>query len=258
MELFFRHYGAGQPLIILHGLLGMSDNWVTIAKRLAEKYSVYIPDLRNHGQSPHSIDFSYELMVDDLLEFIENNHIQDPVIAGHSMGGKVAMLFAVNHPDLLKALIVVDISPVAYDNHDFNFGIVSAMMSVDLIAVNSREEVSEVLQRSIPNEVTRLFVMKNLHRKAAHQFEWRINLNAISENLPKMVGSIESDKIYSKPTLFIRGSESDYIDETQFPVIKKMFPDSEITTIEGSGHWVHADKPEETFAVIYSFLQRNS
>ncbi len=256
MKLFFRHYGSGQPLIIMHGLLGMSDNWVTLAKRLSENYSVFLPDLRNHGQSPHSMEFNYKVMADDLGEFIVDNNLKDPVIAGHSMGGKVAMLFALNNPEVVKALIIVDMSPVAYDNHDYNFGIVSAMMSVNMNAVNSREEVSKALERNIPQEVTRLFVMKNLHRKAAHQFEWRINLSAISNNLPDLVASIESNKKYSKPALFVRGTNSEYIEESHYPLIRKMFPNSEIIPIEGAGHWVHAEKPDETLEAFDSFLKR--
>ncbi|HLN52448.1 MAG TPA: alpha/beta fold hydrolase [Lentimicrobium sp.] len=256
MKLFFRNFGSGRPLIILHGLLGMSDNWVTLGKKLAENYTVYLPDLRNHGQSTHSMEFSYEAMANDLLEFIRDHQIENPVLAGHSMGGKVAMLFALNHPELIIGLIVVDISPVAYDNHDYHFDIVSAMMSVNMNAVHTREEVSEVLERSIPDEVTRLFIMKNLHRKAAHQFEWRINLNAISENLSKMVGSTASDKIFNKPAIFIRGSESDYILEDHIPLIKKMFPRAEVITIKGAGHWIHAEKPQETLEAFSSFLHQ--
>jgi esterase len=254
MKLFFRKFGTGQPLIILHGLLGMSDNWVTLGKKLSGDYTIYLPDLRNHGQSPHSMEFSYKAMADDLLEFIEDHQIENPVIAGHSMGGKVAMLFTLNHPDKVKGLIVVDISPVAYENHDYHYDIVSAMMSINMNAVHSREEVSEMLKLNIPDEATRLFIMKNLHRKAAHQFEWRINLNAISENLPRMVAGIDTSKVFNKPSLFIRGSASDYILDSHITLIKKIFTVAEIITVEGSGHWVHADKPEETLTAFCNFM----
>ncbi len=255
MKLFFRNFGSGQPVIIMHGLLGMSDNWVTIGRKLAEEFSVFLPDLRNHGQSPHSLEINYEVMADDLNEFIEDNNIKNPVIVGHSMGGKVAMLYALNHPDMVKGLVVVDISPSENTSNDYNFGIVSAMMSVNLNAVHSREEVSEALQYSIPDEATRLFVMKNLHRKAAHVFEWRINLSAISNNLQLLVESIESEKVFTKPVLFIRGTKSEYIKQTDIPAIKRMFPNSEITSIE-AGHWVHAEKPSDTFNALEGFIKK--
>lgn len=254
MKLFYRHFGEGKPLIILHGLFGLSDNWVTHAKRLAEQFSVYLPDLRNHGQSPHSPTFNYASMADDLHEFIEEHQLKSPVIIGHSMGGKVAMWFALEYPELLEKLIVVDISPVKYPDRDAHFDIISAMMSVDFNAVHSREEVSILLNQSIPHPGTRLFILKNLYRKTKNTFDWRLNLDAISSNMDMIFAGVEVNNVFIKPVLFIKGGKSDYIKNEHLPLIKKLFPAAIITTIPEAGHWVHVDAPDEICRLFSQFL----
>jgi len=254
MKLFFRHFGEGPPLIILHGIFGISDNWVTIGKRLAEKYSVYIPDLRNHGQSPHSPTFNYPAMADDLLEFIEDHKIEKPVIIGHSMGGKVAMTFTLEHQEMVEKLIVVDISPRRYPGRNVHFDMIGAMMEVNFEHIHTREEVEKFLIGRIPDQRIRLFVMKNLYRKTRHTLDWRLNLQAISSNMDYVFEGIDSNEVYKGAVLFVRGGKSDYITGTDTDLIRKFFPSAIIQTIEGASHWVHADAPEELCRLFSGFL----
>lgn len=254
MKLFFRHYGQGQPVIILHGIFGVSDNWVTIGKKLAEKFSVYIPDQRNHGQSPHSVTFNYYALADDLLEFIREHKLEKPIIIGHSMGGKVAMTFALEHPDIVEKLVVVDISPRKYPGRNIHFDMINAMMAVDFDTVETREDVENQLLESIPNKRIRLFVMKSLYRKTRHTFDWRLNLEAISANMDFVFDGVESTDSYQKPTLFIRAGVSDYIQDSDTPLIKELFPNAKIQIIDDASHWVHADNPEELCRLFSLFL----
>lgn len=256
MKLFYRHFGSGQPVIILHGIFGLSDNWVTQAKRLAESYSVYLPDLRNHGQSPHSPTFNYHAMADDLHEFIEFHKLPDPVIIGHSMGGKVTMQFALEHPAIASKLIIVDISPVKYPDRDAHFDIITAMMSINFEAIHSREEVDEILRHSIPDSGTRLFIMKNLYRKTRHTFDWRLNIQAIANNMDYMFGGIEVPGSYEKDVLFIKGGLSDYLKEEHKPIILSRFPKATFAEIPHAGHWVHADAPDVIHELIVGFLAK--
>ena len=254
MKLFFRHYGEGQPVIILHGIFGVSDNWVSIGKKLAEKFSVYIPDQRNHGRSPHSVTFNYFALADDLLSFIREHKLEKPIIIGHSMGGKVAMTFALEHPEMVEKLVVVDISPRKYPGRNVHFDMINAMMAVDFDQVETREEVEKQLVESIPDKRIRLFIMKNLHRKTRHFFDWRINLEALSANMDYVFDGVESSDTYLGPTLFIRGGRSDYIQDSDTPLIKGLFPNAHIQTIEGASHWVHAEAPEELCRLFSLFL----
>lgn len=244
MKLFYRQFGEGQPLIILHGIFGISDNWVTLGKRLADKFSVYIPDMRNHGQSPHNPTFNYMAMADDLMEFIEAHQLAHPMIIGHSMGGKVAMTFALEHPEMVDKLAIVDISPRKYPGRDVHFEMISAMMAVNFETAGTREEVEAQLEKSIPDKRIRLFVMKNLYRKTKHTFGWRLNLEAISANMDYVFDGIQSTGIYKGPALFIRGGKSDYINDTDAELIHQYFPEANIRTIENASHWVHADAPD--------------
>lgn len=254
MKLFFRHYGQGQPVIILHGIFGVSDNWVTIGKKLAEKFSVYIPDQRNHGQSPHSVTFNYYALADDLLEFIREYKLEKPIIIGHSMGGKVAMTFALEHPEMIEKLVVVDISPRKYPGRNVHFDMINAMMAVDFDNVETREDVEKQLLESIPNKRIRLFVMKSLYRKTKDTFDWRLNLEAISANMDFVFDGVESTDTYRGPTLFIRGGRSDYIQDSDTPLIKDLFPNAQIQIIDDASHWVHADSPEELCRLFSLFL----
>ncbi|NTW24606.1 MAG: alpha/beta fold hydrolase [Lentimicrobium sp.] len=254
MKLFYRHFGEGQPLIILHGIFGISDNWVTLGKRLAEKFSVYIPDMRNHGQSPHSPTFNYLAMSDDLLEFMEDHQIEKSLLIGHSMGGKVAMTFTLEHPEKVEKLVIVDISPRKYPGRNVHFDMISAMMAVDFDSVTTRDEVERQMELSIPDKRIRLFVMKNLYRKTKHAFDWRLNLPAISTNMDYVFDGVNSDAEFNGPVLFIKGGKSDYISAEDLPLIHKNFPTARVQTIAGASHWVHADSPTELCRLFSQFL----
>ncbi len=255
MQLFYRKFGEGKPLIILHGLFGISDNWVSFGKKIAELgYEVYIPDQRNHGQSPHSGAFNYLALVDDLFEFVDELGLEDAVILGHSMGGKVAMRFALENPTFLSRLIVVDISLRAYQARPHHKNIINAMKKVDFNLVTNRLEVEDILRNYIQSNSIRLFVMKNLHRKGQSQFEWRLNLDAICNNLDEMFDGIEVKRPFEKPSLFIRGGASDYIIDEDIEPINQAFPNNTMHTIEGASHWVHAEAPELFYNYVSEFL----
>jgi pimeloyl-ACP methyl ester carboxylesterase len=251
MKLFYREYGQGKPMIILHGLMGSSDNWLPQAKMLGEHYHVWVVDQRNHGQSPHSNEFNYKVLSEDILNFIQEHHIDSPVIIGHSMGGKAAMNFALTHPDKLDKLIVVDIAPKAYDvRHDH---IVEGLKAVPIDSVQSRQEANDALAPHISSEAVRQFLLKNLMRKPEGGFGWRINLPVIDQSLEMISGGLVTEGMFEKKTMFIRGSKSDYILDDDREAIKKIFPNSTMVTME-TGHWVQAEKPEEFVQVVLSFL----
>jgi esterase len=254
MKLHFRELGTGKPLIILHGLFGFLDNWQTLAKYFAQQYKVYLVDLRNHGRSPHNPDFNYALMAADLRELITDHHIHEPAIMGHSMGGKVAMHFALHHPEQLSRLIVVDMAPRAYPPHHQD--ILAALKAVDLKAMTSRGEVDAALARYIPEEGVRQFLAKNLYRQDDNTFAWRMNLPVIEEKIEEVGKETTANVPFLKPTLFIRGGNSRYIQpEKDITLIQKLFPAATLETIAGAGHWVHAEKPQELYNLVLGFLQ---
>ena len=260
MELYYRKYGSegDQPIIILHGIFGISDNWVTYARRIAmEGFEVYVLDQRNHGQSPHSDNFNYLALTDDLFDFIDEHEIDDPIIIGHSMGGKVAMRFALENPHLVKKLVVVDITLKAYGPRDNHKSILKAMKSVDLKQVKNRGEVEEELARHIPEIRIRQFILKNLHRKDKNEFEWRINIDGLEKNLDQMFDAIDTIVKFEKPTLFIKGGASDYILLEDFPQIRYNFPNADIVTIAGASHWVHVEAMEVFYQLTLGFATGN-
>ncbi len=260
MKLFFRKFGhdGDQPLIILHGLFGISDNWVTFARRIAmEGFQVFIPDQRNHGQSPHSGNFNYLALTDDLFEFIDEHKIEQPILLGHSMGGKAVMLFSLENPELVKKLVVVDISLKAYPPHTQHKQIIKAVQKVDLEKVKNRRKVEEQLESMIPEQRIRQFVLKNLHRNAQNYFEWRLNIDGIETNLDDMFDAIQTKETFEKPTLFIKGGLSNYILLEDFDSIRENFPNAEIVTIAETSHWVHVEAPERFYQLTHGFLTGN-
>jgi len=254
MKLFFRELGEGEPMIILHGLFGSSDNWLTQAKIFGEQYKVYSLDLRNHGQSPHSDAFDYKSMVGDLKEFIEDKDIINPVVIGHSMGGKTAMNFALAHPDLLSKLIVVDISPRFYNLEHYT--IVEGLNSIPVESLSSRNEADEILSQKVPEPDVRQFLLKNLQRKSSGGFSWKINLPVISEKLSNIGEDLQYEGTFEKPVLFIRGARSKYVTDADQARIKTIFPTAEIQTLD-TGHWVQAEKPQEFAESVMSWLSGN-
>lgn len=254
MKLFSRIYGeGGRPLIILHGLFGMSDNWQTHAKHLAEiGFETHVLDQRNHGQSPDSTEFSYCLMAADLEEYIKDHKLHSPCIIGHSMGGKVAMLYATQHLSSIKKLIVVDIAPKAYPVHHRQ--ILDGLLSLDFDKIKSRTQADEALAKHIDNEAVRMFLLKSLYWKEKGRLALRFNLDAINNNI-EMVGEPLLDKAEFKgETLFIRGEQSNYIKEEDEVLIHHHFPLARIHSIARAGHWVHAEAPDEFSDVVSRFL----
>lgn len=249
----FKKIGEGAPIIILHGVFGSSDNWLSIGKVLGEHNTVYLPDLRNHGDSFHDDVFTYEAMVNDLVEMIEKEKIQDPIIIGHSMGGKVAMKFAVNHPDLFDKLVVVDIAPRAYRPHHQQ--ILEGLKAIDLSQINSRKEADDTLAKYVPEMGVRQFLLKNLSRDEDKNFVWKLNLPVIDKNIENVGEGIEEQIAISKPTLFLRGGNSRYIKNEDIINIVAIFPNAEVKTIEGAGHWLHAEKPEEFIEIVRHFIR---
>lgn len=257
MELAFKRYGkqGDQPLIILHGLLGLSDNWVTFGRRIAnEGFDVIIPDQRNHGQSPQSEVFNYLAMTDDLLEMIDKLDLDQIILLGHSMGGKVAMRFALENPDMVKQLEVVDISLKAYGERPYHRMIIESMKSIDLSRISSRKQVESQLEKQIKQLRIRQFLMKSLYWKEKGVLDWRINLSGIEKNLDQMFDAINTTQTFKKPSLFIRGGASDYILPEDYPQIRSNFPRAEIITIEGASHWVHAEAAEQFYQLSSGFL----
>lgn len=254
MKLFFRESGQGQPMVILHGLFGSSDNWFTLAKTFAEAYHVYLVDQRNHGQSPHSDEFNYEILTEDLYEFVKEHHISNPVIIGHSMGGKTAMNFAVKYPFLVQKLIIVDIVPKTYPIHHDQ--ILEGMDSIPLEKLQTRIEADELLSKFVPSPDTRQFLLKNLLRKPGGTggFQWKINLAAIDNHIEEIGEGMQYEGSYNGPTLFILGAKSNYFQPGDETLISKIFPGSKLVTLDTS-HWVQAEKPKEFAETVLEFLK---
>ncbi|MBK7214469.1 MAG: alpha/beta fold hydrolase [Bacteroidales bacterium] len=256
MNLFYRHFGEGTPVIIQHGLFGQSDNWVTVGRRIADQFSVYIPDLRNHGQSPHASVHTYQAMSDDLLDFMDDLSIDKAIIIGHSMGGKAAMNFTLEHPRMVEKLVVVDICPKRYPERNIHTQVITQMLSLDLEKAGTRTEIEKMLEQKIPDARIRMFILKNLYYRLPGQLAWRLNLDAINNSLDQLFDGISVEGSYEGPTLFIRGGKSDYILDEDFPLIHQYFPNALIKTIPGASHWVHADAPEELCLLLSGFLGR--
>jgi esterase len=253
MKLFFRELGQGQPIIIMHGIFGSSDNWLTQARILSSHYRIFSLDLRNHGQSPHDDQFDYQVMVGDLEEFIEEHQLVDPVIIGHSMGGKVAMNFAVAHPEKLSKLIIVDIAPRAYNLE--HYVILDGLNAIPIDRITSRTEADEALAPFVPEADVRQFLLKNLQRKKEGGFTWKINLPVINKNMSNIGLDLHFQGKFEKPSLFIRGARSKYVRDNDMPRIQEIFPAAKLETLD-TGHWVQAEKPQEFVELVSGWLNK--
>ena len=246
--------GKGMPLIILHGFLGMSDNWKSLGTLYAnEGYEVHMLDLRNHGKSFHADEFNLNVMSIDVLKYCQYHNLSSVSIIGHSMGGKVAMLFAANYPELVEKLIVADIGPKYYPPHHQD--ILAALNAVDFSTQPDRANVEEVLSQFIPDFGTRQFLMKNLYWIQPGQLAFRFNLSVFNKNIERIGEELAEDLYFDRPTLFIRGGTSNYILDSDMPSIKKFFPASELVTIPKGGHWLHAENPKLFFQFTSEFLK---
>lgn len=252
MQLHFKTFGSGPAVILLHGLLGSSDNWHPVAQRLAGRFQVFALDARNHGQSPHSADMSFSLMASDLNEFMVAQGIERAVLVGHSMGGKTAMLFALRHPDMVEKLLVEDMAPRAYrQSHNPIF---AALLALDLATFESRQAVEEALSPNIPSLILRRFLLKNLGRDGEGRFFWRSNLSGLAENYPRLCEPISHSSPFEKPALFVRGGMSTYLAPDDEACIRELFPRATVKTIPGAGHWIHADQLEAFMGFLLEFL----
>jgi len=265
VTLNFRKTGHGPVLVILHGLYGASDNWISIAKKLEERFTIYIPDLRNHGKSPHASTHTYQDMADDLFQFFKDHHLKDTVLLGHSMGGKLAMMFAAEYPELITSLIVADIAPKNYNSPDHPFKtvmqhemILGLMEELNLVAVTSRKEIDHFLAAKLDNSTLRQFLIKNIHRNKEGYFEWKINVPVLKYALSSITSEVNADwfagrkPILNYPVTFIRGLNSDYITNQDLPLIKDIYPDARVIDIPGAGHWLHAEQPEKFIETVLS------
>jgi len=252
MKLYSRQMGKGEPLLILHGLFGISDNWLSIARQLAQSHHCYILDMRNHGRSPHSPDLNYDDMIEDIYEFLTDFRLRKVSILGHSMGGMTAMKFAFEYPHRLDKLIVVDIAPKTYPV--IHQDIIRGLVSIPLNTIKSRKEADNYLKEYVPSSRIRQFLLKNLRRQEDQSYAWRINLDAIQGHASSIGQGISGDYSYDQPALFIRGGDSNYIMDEDIPRIQKIFSDVSIVTIPGASHWVHAEKPEEFITAAQTFL----
>ncbi|MBL7472406.1 alpha/beta fold hydrolase [Robertkochia sediminum] len=241
-QLYSKILGEGAPLLILHGFLGMSDNWKTLGAEYAKNgYQVHLIDQRNHGRSFHAETFNYPTLSDDLARYADQHQLEDFNIIGHSMGGKTAMTFACDHPERTAKLLVADIAPRYYAPHHQE--IINGLKAIDLRAVRSRGDADRMLAEHLSIPGIRQFLLKNLYRKQPDQFAFRFNLDVLANRLEEIGEPLEADNTYNGDTLFLSGAKSDYIREEDTPLIRTHFPNAQIREIANAGHWLHAENP---------------
>ncbi len=253
MKLFYRETGTGQPLIILHGLFGMSDNWMSLAKKFAKSRKVYLLDMRNHGQSPHHPRFDYDCLTDDLREFINEHKLDHITLLGHSMGGKIAMNFSLKYGSPVNKLIIADITARSYDTSRFK-SILLTMRSIPLNKISNRKEADEFLAAKIKHKGLRQFLLKNITRDENNQFIWKLNVDGLLANIDNISQEINSDTSFPKPVLLIYGGQSDYVKTEDIDKLKHPFPALQTRVIPNATHWLHAEAPDEFYKIVMEFL----
>lgn len=253
MKLNFDQVGSGESLIILHGLFGSANNFRSLAKKYGEHYAVYCLDLRNHGLSPHDDDVSFDAMAADIIEFMDSQSIENTILMGHSLGGKVAMHLALNYPHRVSKLIAGDIAPVEYPHH--HDGIFEGLNEVTRRNPASRKQAGVILEDYVEMPEVRLFLLTNLSRTEDGTLAWRLNVSGLEHGYADLAAKPYGPP-YSGPSLFIRGSLSDYVKQEHFSAIYELFPAAEITTLAGTGHWLHAEKPKEYIEITLEFLDK--
>lgn len=254
IELHSAIVGEGKPLLVLHGFLGMGDNWKTIGNKLAGAgYEVHLLDQRNHGRSPHTEEMNYEVMAKDVVDYCNTHDLKEVILMGHSMGGKVAMYTSAENPDLVEKLIVVDISPRYYPPHHQE--ILEGLEMLEQKELNSRTEAEKLLSEYIEDEGTKLFLLKNLHRETKDRLSLRLNLDTLKNKVEEIGAPLPSGFRYEGPAFFIAGGRSGYITSKDENLILHHFPQAEIREIPGAGHWVHAEKMKEFYELLMDFLE---
>jgi pimeloyl-ACP methyl ester carboxylesterase len=253
LSLAFQSFGQGPPVIFLHGLFGSGDNLRVLSRGLESNYTVFLPDLLNHGDSPHSADATQLAMAEAVEAFVAEHSLSRPVVAGHSIGGKVAMLVALRARIDTAALVSIDMSPRRYQPSHTE--IIAAMRSLPVGEIHSRREADEHMKRAVPNAAVRAFLLKNLVRRS-ERYVWRLNIDAIDADYPALLGWNPPDAVFTGPALFVGGERSSYFQEGRDRAdIARWFPQAELHTIPNAGHWLHADKPEELLEILRDFLR---
>ncbi len=254
VELYSAVQGEGRPFVVLHGFLGMGDNWKTFGNKLSEEgFEVHLPDMRNHGRSPHTKEMNYDAMAGDVLDYCKRKGLEEIILMGHSMGGKIAMHVANANPDLIEKLIIVDISPKYYSPHHQK--ILDGLSALQEKSFTSRGDAEDFLSEYIEDEGTRLFLLKNLYRKEKDVLSLRLNLDALKDNIDEIGAPLPVAYRFNKPTLFIKGSRSSYITEKDKPLIELHFPTARILEIQDAGHWVHAENFPEFYKGVQRFIK---
>jgi esterase len=256
LSLFYTNLGSGTPLVILHGLLGSSDNWATLARKWQSDFNVIAIDQRNHGKSPHSEVFNYRAMAEDVKQVLDELKISKAVLLGHSMGGKVAMFFSHRYPERTQGLIIVDISPRFYPVH--HRAILEAMHRLEPERFSRIAEATEAFAESGLDYGTRAFILKNLKRNESGQLSWKINLNGIQANIEEVGVALPNGAYFNGPSCFVRGGASKYVPDEDLELILRIFPNAQWVTVPDAGHWVHADNPTALSEIVYDFMRRIS
>lgn len=253
MKLHSQIIGEGKPFVILHGFLGMSDNWKSLGNKFGEAgFEMHLVDQRNHGRSFHDDEFSYEVLAEDLKSYCDEHNLEDIILLGHSMGGKTAMLFATEYPELVSKLLVADISPRFYPIH--HDAILTGLNALNFDEIKSRGAADKFLSGYVSEIGIRMFLLKNLYWVEKGQLDLRINLEVLSENVSEVGEALPMHSKFEKPTLFLRGDKSEYVMPTDEKLIKQHFPLAEIETISNAGHWLHAENPAEFYSVVINFV----
>lgn len=257
MKLFYREYGTGNPLVLLHGLFGCSDNWASFARKLAIQCNarVIVPDLRNHGQSPHHPDFSFEAMVDDLFELISTLNIQKPTVMGHSLGGKIILHALLHQSDFCQKAIIADMGLRTYSGGLEHVEVLELMQSHNLSNCKNRKEVEDLVSKHISDFRLQQLVLKNVYWKNAETLAWKIDVWAISNNLSEVFNGISYPKPIVVPTFFIKAGLSDYINEEDKLLIRSQFTNAFVIEVKNAGHWLHVDNPEAFFNTVKTILE---
>lgn len=252
MKLAFRQMGSGEPLIILHGLFGSSDNWQTLGKQFAEDFSVYLVDQRNHGKSPHSDEFNYDLLAHDLNQFMEEQGIDQATFIGHSMGGKAVMRFAQLFPSKVRKIVVADMGVKSYSPHHHD--VLHAFHAIDADTLSSRSEAEERIEAIIPEFGVRQFLLKNLYRKKEGGYGLRVNFRVMESEMDRVLEALPSEQAEVN-ALFIRGLKSNYIPDSDFEQIRTIFPKATFAELQ-AGHWLHAEDPQGFYTILKEFVTK--
>jgi pimeloyl-ACP methyl ester carboxylesterase len=253
MHLHSHRSGHGPPLVLLHGLFGSLTNWLGVSRALAVQFTVFAVDQRNHGRSPHCDTMSYAEMAADLAAFLDDQGLASAHLLGHSLGGKVAMQFALTHPARVKRLIVADISPRAAPAH--HQGVLDALLHLEPARFRSREAMDATLAGRLPDATLRRFLLKSVTRTADGTFRWQFNLPGLHANSARLTEAVQGGRPFAKPTLFLRGGRSNYITDGDLPEIRRLFPRATLQTVAGAGHWLHTDAPLEFLQRVHDFLK---